>query len=155
MDAKESYSNIATKNHLLKPVLFFPHAWVRYGPREVKIGGSARTSVPLIFCDQRGEVREEASCYSNLYNPSIKQYKDVEMCITLGNCLFTCLFTVQADLLRMYGTHLWSGPPVYTFSSRNTSSLRPRCPCTRPDCPSGKYNTGLYTSRTIYNQEIQ
>ncbi len=30
------------------------------------------------------------------------------MCITLGNCLFTCLFTVQADLLRMYGTHLWS-----------------------------------------------
>ncbi len=62
---------------------------------------------------------------------------------SLGNCLFTCLFTVQADLLHIYGTRPRSGPPAYTFSNINTSSPRLRCPCTRPDCPHRKYNTGF------------
>ncbi len=129
--------------------------------RDVKIviGGCARTvcadiRVPLIFCDravsrlQKHQLRmrrlcEEARCCLNRYNPLIKQFKDSQMCNNSGQLFFTCLFTVQADLLHMYGTRPRSGPPAHAFGSINTSSLRPRCPCTRPDCSCGKYNTGF------------
>ncbi len=63
--------------------------------------------------------------------------------------MFTCLLTVQADLLCMYGTRPRSGPPAHAFGSINTSSPRPRCPCASPDCTRGKYNTGFTEQQRI------
>ncbi len=74
--------------------------------------------------------------------------KTARCAITLGNCLFICLFTVQADLLCMYGTRPRSGPPVHAFGSINTSSPRLCCPCARPDCTCGMYNTGFIVQLT-------
>lgn len=66
--------------------------------------------VPPIFCDHadkyvRSEdikstivhakvLREEACCYSNLSIPSIKQYKDNQMCSNSGH-LFVHMFVAE------------------------------------------------------------
>ncbi len=61
---------------------------------------------------------EEARCYSNRYNPSIKQYKDSHMCNNSGQ-FFVHMFVYCSSRST---AHVWN-----TSAERTTSARFPRC----------------------------